>query len=71
MWDETDASGQESMTIGASVTIVFAAEGIGAGNEIGTGTGIIEEIGITVAKGETTEREFSVQGTGQLVWTNA
>ncbi len=70
MWDETDTDGQEAMTIGALVTLVFAAEGTASTDRIGTGTGIIEEIGIAIEKGSTTEREFSIQGTGQLVWSN-
>ena len=69
MWDETDTAGQETMTIGASLTVVFAAEGTASTDRIGTGTGIIEEIGIAIEKGSTTEREFSLQGTGQLVWS--
>ncbi len=71
MWDETDTNGQEAMLIGASLTAVFAAEGTTTGDRIGTGTGIIEEIGITIEKGAITQREFSLQGTGQLVWSNA
>ena len=70
MWDETDTNGQEAMTVGASVTLVFKAEGAGAGDTIGTGTGIVEEIGIKVERGATTEREFSIQGSGSLVWSN-
>lgn len=70
MWDETDTNGQEVMTIGVLVTLVFAAEGTASTDRIGTGTAIIEEIGITLEKGATTQREFSIQGTGQLVWSN-
>lgn len=70
-WDETDTLGQESMTNGALVTAVFAAEGTTTGDRIGTGQAIIEEIGITVERGATTQREFSIQGTGQLVWSDA
>ena len=50
MWDETDTLGQQAMTIGALVTIVFAAEGTTTGDRIGTGQGIIEEIGIAIEK---------------------
>ena len=69
MWDETDSSGQEAMTVGASIALIFKGEGAGAGDSIATGTGIVEEIGITVEKGSTTEREFSIQGSGALVWS--
>ncbi len=71
MWDETDTNGQEAMLIGVVLTVVFAGEGTTTGDRIATGQGIIEEIGITVDKGATTERAFSLQGTGELVWSNA
>lgn len=70
MWDPDDATGQEAMTIGASITIVFQAEGGAAGARIATGTGIIGEIGVTVEKGAITEREFSVTGSGTLTWSD-
>lgn len=70
MWDETDTTGQEAMLIGVLVTVVFAAEGTGSGARIGTGTGIIQSIGIKIEKGAITERTFSLQGTGALVWSD-
>lgn len=65
-WDETDASGQEAMTIGASLALVWKPEGATTGDATYTGTATIESIGIAVTRNAIISRTFGVKGTGAL-----
>ena len=65
-WDETDADGQEAMTVGASVTLNLYPEGNSGGDTRLTGTALITEVGVSTSKGGIVERSFSFQGTGAL-----
>lgn len=68
-WDETDTTGQEALTVGASVTLNLYFEGNGTGATYATGTGLVTEVGVSSQKGGIVERSFGFQGTGALTWT--
>lgn len=64
-WDDTDSTGQEAMTIGASVELHLLPEG--AAGEDYTGTAIITGISQTQSFDNTTvSRSFSFVGNGAL-----
>ena len=65
-WDETDADGQEAMTVGASVSLILYPEGNGTGDTRYSGTALITEVGVSTSKGGIVERSFSFVGTGAL-----
>jgi len=67
MWDETDSTGQEALTIGASVTLNLYPEGATTGDKYYSGTALVQSIGVTVpdSNGMIT-RSVSLQGTGAL-----
>ena len=65
--DEADTTGQEAMTIGASLALVWYPRGNTAGNKSYTGTVSIATIGQSVARNTTLARTFSVTGNGALV----
>ena len=65
-WDDTDATGQEAMTIGASVTVHLQAEGNTAGDHDLTGTAIVTDIGIPVSFDGVVERSIQLKGSGAL-----
>lgn len=66
-WDETDSTGQEALTIGASVTLNLYPEGATTGDKYYSGTALVQSIGVTVpdSNGMIT-RSVSLQGTGAL-----
>ena len=66
LWDEEDTA-QAALTIGASVTTVFYMEGEVTGDEIMTGTAIINSIGVAGAVDGMVTRNFGLQGSGALV----
>jgi hypothetical protein len=68
-WDDTDAAGQEAMTIGASVEVHLRPEGAGTGNIDFTGTASITSIERAVANNAIITANFSFQGTGALTRT--
>ena len=65
-WDDTDATGQEAMTIGASVSLELGPEGAGVGAYQFSGTGIIQSIEESSPDEGVTARTFGIQGTGAL-----
>lgn len=65
-WDETDATGQEVMTIGASATLHLKPEGAGAGNIDFNGTATVTSIERAVANNSIITASFSFQGNGAL-----
>lgn len=65
-WDETDAAGQESMTIGASVTIHLRPEGAGTTNIDFNGTATIESIERSTARNSIVTASFTFTGNGAL-----
>ena len=68
-WDPSDTNGQEAMTINASVTVHFVAEGTGAGNIDYNGTATVTGISRSVAGGSTVGASFTLQGNGVLTRT--
>lgn len=68
-WDSTDTSGQEAMTIGASVAVHLRPAGVGAGNIDFTGTASVTSIERAVANNAIVTANFSVQGNGALTRT--
>ena len=67
-WDKADSTGQEAMTIGASVTISFLPEGAGTGNYEISGTALVTSRGIANAKQSLVTQSFSVIGSGALTY---
>ena len=65
--DEADTTGQEAMTVGASLAIVWYPRGNTTGNKMYTGTATIATVGQSVARNSTLARTFSVTGNGALV----
>ena len=70
-WDETDTNGQETMTIGASVTAIFAPEDNGTSGDISyVGTATVTGITRRAAHDGIVEASFSLKGNGALVRTS-
>jgi hypothetical protein len=65
-WDETDTTGQEALTIGASVTIKFYPEGASSGDQFYSGTALVTGITRRAAIQGMVEVDFTFQGTGAL-----
>lgn len=65
-WDETNATGQGALTIGASVTFVVEPEGSTTGDVYYTGTALVTSISRSASFDGMTEASFSFQGTGAL-----
>lgn len=64
-WDDTDAAGQEAMSIGAAVTLDFLPEGASVGSNRKQIDVIVKSVGVSLAEGENfTKRTFGVTGTG-------
>jgi hypothetical protein len=69
MWDETDTSGQGSMTAGSTVTLNLYPEGSGSGATYYTGSAIITSISRANAMGSIVTASFSFQGANALTST--
>jgi len=66
-WDDTDTTGQEALTVGASVTLALLPEGSGAGEYELEGTASITSVSQTQSYDNTTvTRTFTFQGNGAL-----
>jgi len=65
-WDETDAAGQEAMTVGASVTLHLNPDGVTTGDIDFNGTATITSIERSVANDAIVTANFSFQGNGTL-----
>ena len=68
-WDDTDATGQEAMVIGASLEVHLRPEGAGTGNIDFNGTASITSIERAVANNAIVTANFSFQGTAALTRT--
>lgn len=68
-WDETDTNGQQTFTIGASVTANLYPEGVGSGATYAGGTATITNISIGVPKDGVVTRNFELEGNGALAWS--
>lgn len=67
-WDETDTTGQEALTEGASVTLNLYPEGAGSGAKYLTGTATISNITVAAAMDGIVARNFQFTGSGALAW---
>lgn len=66
-WSDNDTNGQDTLTVGASVTLELYPDGTASGAIYWTGTASIIERGMTVKKdGETTRVSFRFMGNGAL-----
>ena len=65
-WDETDASGQVALAVGASVTLVFYPEGEASGDTYYSGTALVTGKTITGSFDGMVEANINVQGTGVI-----
>ena len=65
-WDETDTTGQEAMTIGASVDLHLLLDGAGTGDIDFNGTATITAIERSSANNSIVTANFTFQGNGAL-----
>ena len=65
-FDDTDTSGQVSLTIGSSFTLNLAPEGTGSGAYQLTGSAIVTDITRTASHDGLVEMTVAFQGTGAL-----
>ena len=68
-WDETDSSGQESLDVGASVTLNLYPEGADSGDAYYTGTALVTGASVAVTMDGVISRTFNVQFTGGVTHT--
>ena len=69
LWDETDATGQGALTIGASVTLNLYPEGDTSGDVYLTGAAIVTGRSVNSTFDGLVEMSISVQGNGALSQT--
>lgn len=67
-WDETDSTGQEALSIGASVTLNLYPEGATSGDKFYSGVALVTDIGVAVTRNGITTRTISVAGAGTLTY---
>ncbi len=65
-WDETDATGQGALTVGASVSLALYPEGEAVGATFYSGTALVTGVSRTASFDGMVEASISVQGTGAL-----
>ena len=68
-WDETDATGQGALTIGASVTLNLYPEGADSGDTYYTGTAIVTGLSQSVSLDGVISRTVNVQFSGGISTT--
>jgi predicted secreted protein len=68
-WDETDATGQGALTVGAQVTLNVYPEGDDAADTYYTGTAIVTGVTKSASFDGLIEASISVQGSGALTST--
>lgn len=61
-----DTLGQSVLKVGDSVDVVFYTDGDGVGKATRSGTGTVDNVGVSVDMGNTVESTFSVKGNGEL-----
>lgn len=66
-WDPTDATGQQTLTEGASITLNLYPTGNNSGDYEWTGTATITSVSKTASFDGFVEASFSAQGNGALV----
>jgi hypothetical protein len=68
-WDETDASGQGALTVGAEVTLNLYPEGADSGDTYYTGTAIVTGVSQAVTLDGIISRTINVQFSGGVSTT--
>jgi len=68
-WDETDTNGQETLTIGAEVTLKFYMEGTGTGATYKHGSALVTGVRQAAAINGMVEKDFTFTGNGALTQT--
>jgi len=68
-FDDTDSSGQGSLTVGSSVTVNFQMEGTSTGDHLLTGTALVTGRTINSSFDGMVEASLSLQGSGALTET--
>jgi len=67
-YDPADTNGQETLTVGSSISFSIYPHGEGSGDVEITGSGIITGKTVTNSVGEMVTASFSVQGNGALTY---
>ena len=70
-FDKSDTSGQEAMTVGASVTLNLYPEGDSTGNREITMTALITSVGVSETVNDIVERSFGFTATGAVTHQSA
>ncbi len=65
-WDPTDTNGQEAMTVGASVSILFQPQGNTTGDIKYTASATVESVGVAVARNATITKAIGVVVNGAI-----
>ena len=71
LWDETNATGQGALTVGATVTLNLYPEGATAGDIYYTGSAIVTGRTITASFDGLVEMSITCQGSGGLTQSTA
>jgi len=65
-WDATDTTGQEAMTVGASLALIFLPEGNTSGDISYSATVTIEPVGVSNTRNAITTRAYTVNVNGAI-----
>lgn len=65
-WDATDTTGQEVMTVGASLALIWLPEGNTTGDISYSATATIESVGAAVTRNGITTRSYTVNVNGAI-----
>ena len=66
LFDDTDTNGQTALSVGSSVTLNFAPEGVTSGSVKLSGTALVTAKSVSATYDGLVESTISVQGTGGL-----
>lgn len=66
MWDKSDSTGQETITIGATVSLHLIPEGGASGDSDFNGSAIVTGISRAISAGSIVTKNITVQGSGAL-----
>lgn len=69
-WDPGDTTGQEALTVGASVTFNTFPQGDTTGDRTGTGTATVVSVGVPVALDDIIARDIELKGNGAFTWSD-
>jgi predicted secreted protein len=69
LWDESDATGQETLDVGATVALKLYPEGDGSGDTFFSGDAIVTAVNRKATLDGMVEASFSFKGTGALAQT--